>query len=282
MDKRISHAMPVVSVAMAATLAVLLPLEFGGGLAQMPGEDLLSIFFADARTVISKSLVTKADSYFHGGVTMECSDAHGDHTHATEAHDPAHDAVMDEPGDDAQHDAASRDPWAWINARVHVQEHRHLEGDELAELFPWIWAACRTSPHNIEAYEMGWYVLAKMQKKVDQGLAVLEEGILNNPDNIQLEFTRGQSLYSDVKDKTASEAAFKVAREKALRKAKGDLSSLPQAEAEVFSRALAYLAFFAKERGDRDSVRAYLRESESVAPDYAATKQIRRLLAEPQ
>lgn len=273
---------PAALAAGAVCLAFLVPRLAGESPVQAGGADLLSLFFADARSIIGKSLVTRADSYFHGGVTMECTDAHGDDPDAHEAHDHAQEAVMEEPGDEARHDVGSRDPWAWINAKVHVQEHRHLEGEELDEIVPWIWAACRAAPNNIEAYTMGWYVLAKMQKQVDQGLAVLEEGIRNNPDNVELEFTKGQCLFSDVKDKAASEAAFMMAREKSLRNAKGDLSSLPEAEAEIFSRSLAYLAFFAKARGDMDSIRAYLRESESSAPDYVVTGQIRRMLEAPE
>jgi len=267
----------------AVCLAFVVPRLAGDTPVQAGGADLLSLFFADARSIIGKSLATKADSYFHGGVTMECTDAHGDDPDAHEAHDPAQEVVMEEAGDEARPDVGLRDPWAWIKAKVHVQEHRHLEGEELNEIVPWIWAACRAAPNNIEAYAMGWYVLAKMQKKVDQGLAVLEEGIRNNPDNVELEFTKGQCLFSDVKDKAASEAAFMTAREKSLRNAKGDLSSLPEAEAEFFSRSLEYLAFFAKERGDIDSIREYLRESETAAPDYAVTGLIRKMLesAEP-
>lgn len=273
---------PAALAAGAVCLSFLVPRLAGEAPVQAGGADLLSLFFADARSIIGKSLVTKADSYFHGGVTMECTDAHGENPVAHDKHDHAHDAAREEPGDDARPNAMSRDPWAWINANVHVQEHRHLEGDELAELIPWLWAACRASPHNIEAYGMGWYVLAKMQKQVDQGLAVLEEGIRNNPDNVELEFTKGQCLFSDVKDKAASEAAFMAAREKSIRNAKGDLSSLPEAEAEFFARALGYLAFIAKDRGDFESIKTYLRESESAAPDYAATRGIRKMLEDPQ
>ena len=127
---------------------------------------------------------------------------------------------------------------------------------------------------------MGWYALTKMQKMAKEGLAILEEGIRNNPDNVELEFTRGQCLLTDFKDKKASEAAFFAARSKATQKTKGDFSKLSETEAEYFSRSLEYLAFFANERKDLDAIRAYLAESEAATPDYVSPKHIRRMLEE--
>lgn len=276
MDKKPSSLIPLALAGGAVCLAFLIPRLAGETPVQAGGVDLLSLFFADARTLIGKSFVTKADSYFHGGVDMECTDAHGSDPDEHAAPDQS--ADLDEPADEGQHQKRSFDPWVWIDAKIHVQEHRHLIDDELTELVPWLWAACRANPQNIEAYGMGWYVLAKMQKKIELGLAVLDEGVRNNPDNVELEFNRGQSLLTDFKDKAASEAAFMAAREKAIRKAKGDLSKLPEAEGECFSRSLAYLAYFAKERGDFDAIRTYLGESEAAAPDYVSTKQIRKML----
>ncbi len=278
MNKKQVSFIPLTLVVGAVCLAFFIPRLLGDSPVQAGGVDLLSLFFADARTIIGKTLVTKADRYFHGGVDMECTEAHGDSHDEPEHSDPI--SHEDEHDEHDHHPVDSRDPWVWINAKIHVQEHRHLKGDELSELVPWLWAACRANPHNIEAYGMGWYVLAKMQKKAEQGLAILEEGIRNNPDNVELEFTRGQSLLTDFKDQVASEAAFLAARTKAIRKAKGDFSKLPEPESEYFSRSLDYLAIFAKERGDVDAIRKYLTEAEAADPDYAPTRHIRLMLEE--
>ncbi len=289
MDKEQLSLIPVALVAGAVCLAVFIPRLQGDAPVQAGGVDLLSLFFADARTIIGKSFVTKADSYFHGGVDMVCTAAHGDPHDDPEGHHDASehaDQVTHEDEhkheDHDHHPADSHDPWVWINSRIHVQEHRHLEGDELAEMVPWLWAACRANPHNIEAYGMGWYALTKMQGKAQQGLAILEEGIRNNPDSVELEFTRGQSLLTDFKDKKGSEDAFLAARTKAIKKAKGNFSKLSESEADYFSRSLAYLAFFAKERGDVDVIRTYLAESEAADPDYVSTKAIQKILTEMQ
>ena len=66
-------------------VAVLLALAIGRfGPARMPqvvsGDDALSVAFGDAKSTISAAMVHKADSYFHGGIDMECAEAH-DHHH---------------------------------------------------------------------------------------------------------------------------------------------------------------------------------------------------------
>ena len=66
-------------------VAVLLALVLGRfGVARLPqvvqGDDALSVAFGDAKSTISAAMVHKADSYFHGGIDMECK-AHHDHHH---------------------------------------------------------------------------------------------------------------------------------------------------------------------------------------------------------
>ena len=268
MGRCISFAFLGLAAALAVGLALLLPMKFGETLPQVAGEDVLSVVFSDARDVVGRAFLVKADSYFHGGMSMECEE----------------DPLASEGGTKpekltARPSLGTYDPWAWINAQVEVRVHRHIEGKKAEEIIPWVWAACRTSPHNIQAYTMGWYVLSKMSKMPQEGLDVLVEGIKNNPDNIELEFTRGQSLFSDFHDKAGAAAAFQVAREKAIRKAKGDLSTLSDEDATLISRTLFYLGVFARDRGDIATLRQCLAESEAAAPDYVCTHQLRDMLA---
>lgn len=274
----------VLAFAVSALLVMVVINVSGDTSAQASSGDLLSIFFHDARAVLCKSLVTRADSYFHGGVKI------GKGVYCTEDHNHSHDdenqqSHNGEPGqthDEAieQHTKRVIDPWEWLNARIHVQEHRHLQGEEIEEIIPWIWAACRASPHNIEAYGMGWYVLTKMRKRPDAGLAVLQEGIRNNPDDLDLAFTLGQTLYTDLKDKPAAEAAFNLVREKALKKSKHDLTQLSEDDGRFFANALMYLTRIARERGGLEAVRSYLEEARLAAPNYVVTHNIARVIDE--
>lgn len=272
----------VLALMISALLVMSIVHVSGDAPAQTSSGDVLSIFFKDARAVLGKSLITRADSYYHGGVTM------GDSVYCTEDHDHAHDDEgehshdehpdhVDEAAIDTKHVI---DPWGWLNARIHVQEHRHLHGEEIEEIIPWIWAACRASPHNIEAYGMGWYVLTKMRKHPDAGLAVLQEGIRNNPDDLDLAFTLGQSFYTDMKDQAAAESAFLLVREKAFRKSKQDLTRLSEDDGRSLASALMYLTRLAEARGDIEAMRAYFEEARTAAPNYAATQGIARMIEE--
>lgn len=256
------------SAVLAATVSTLPPER----VAQVGGADLLSVLFADARELLGVALMQRADRYFHGGVEIDyCPD-------------PGHEGEHDEhEHEEPRRDSGSplralADPWTWINAQVHVQEHKHLAGAEVAEMVPWIWAACQVDPHNVDTWENGWYALAKRLKRPKEGLAVLEAGIRANPLNPQLEFTRGQCLYADFKDDAAAEAAFQRARAKALATAGDAPDKLSEDEALVFVRALEYLAHFAEQRGDVAALRRYCEEAEAAAPDLALTRHLRARL----
>jgi len=74
-------------------VAVLLALVLGRfDVARLPqvvqGDDALSVAFGDAKSTISAAMVHKADSYFHGGIDMECKEHHDHHDHD---HDHDHD-----------------------------------------------------------------------------------------------------------------------------------------------------------------------------------------------
>lgn len=247
---------------------------------QFAGEagDLLSVFFHDARAVLGKSLVTRADSYYHGGVSMD-GGVHHDHDHDHDDHDDDDDHDQDHPRPALWKGRYGlRDPWAWLNGRLRLQEHRHLRGREVEEIIPWIWAACRASPNNIEAYAMGWYVLAKMRRQPEAGLVVLEEGIRNNPLDLELAYTLGQTLYTDFRKPEEAAAAFEALRRKAREKSQGDLKTLTENDGRMLANALVYLATMARARGDTAAIRDYFSEAAAVAPTYASTRAIQRLL----
>jgi hypothetical protein len=254
--------------------------------AQVGGADLLSVLFADARLVAGVALVQKADRYFHGGLDIDYCDnsprasgqAHARDPGPGRGESPDHDHSPDHGHDSESAASAAGDPWAWINARVHVQQHRHLDGNEVNEMVPWLWAACRADPRNVEAWEIAWYTLAKIRKLPEQGMAVLEAGIRENPGSAQLEFTRGQSLFSDFKDEQASEAAFLLSRAKALASVDGAPEKLGEDEAMLLTRTLDYLAFFAEKRGDVAALRTYYAEALAAMPDSASTRHLLRCL----
>ena len=173
------------------------------------GEGALAVAFGDARETISQAFVHKADSYFHGGIDMECDHLAG-HVHAD--HDDDHEAGHDgHDHDEAEH--GSFDPWRWINSHVRAPDvHRHLGGSETIELMPWFWASVKADPHNIEAWTTTWYIANNMMRDKDLALRVVAEGLEKNPGDPELLICRGRTIYDNGRGEfAAAREAFSAA-----------------------------------------------------------------------
>lgn len=269
------------------TLGHVIPVCLGDRLPQTPGEDVLALILGDARLALSRMLEEKAEEYFHGGVRdLNCtihSDA-GGHGHEEEHGAEAHGAEARDTRDGPHHDEEAHaqenvppgDLWQWIDGQVHVQAHRELEGMAMVEVLPWFWAACRMSAKNTQAYESGAYVLASVLGKPEEGVRMLQEGIRKNPAKPELDFFLGELFFSKLHDMKRAEACFVSTREKCLTAQRDD------ARAEELLllrlRAVFYLGYLAKQRGDLDRVRLCLNEAESLAPKHKIVDNLRALL----
>ena len=231
--------------------------RFGETMPQVvKGEGALAVAFGDARETISRALVHKADSYFHGGIDMDChhlggrhhgdnckDDCHEhDHDHNHEAdhdHDEDHDHAHESDHVEVDHDFF--DPWRWINSHIRAPEiHRHLEGRQTVEMMPWFWASVKADPHNIEAWTTTWYIANNMMKDKKLALSVVDEGLRRNPDDPDLLLCRGRTFYDRGRgDVAAAHAAFLAAFESADRilKRDGDKAEERIMWARKFSKA---------------------------------------------
>ncbi len=192
------------------------------------GEGALAVAFGDAREVLGRALVQKADSYFHGGIDMDCHVSHeAEREHHDEHDDEHHDEHEHHHGEGCgceecagghegqQEERAAFDPWAWINARVRApQEHMHLDGKKSVELIPWLWASVAADPHNIDAWTTAAYVAGDMMKDTDLALRIVAEGQAKNPKSVRLRFYEGRVRYARGKgDLASARAAFVSARD---------------------------------------------------------------------
>lgn len=233
--------------------------------------DVLSVFFGDARLALSQAMAHKADSYFHGGVDIDWHE-HECHHHGRPGEDADGDeAARDRAAEEASEAASGGGPWVWIDARIHAQQHRHLEGSQARELLPWYWAACRADPHNVAAYQSTAYVLTAMLHSPTNALGVLDEGIRLNPGTPELEFDKGQLLDAELKDRASAEAAFRQTVAKAAAADSDDNRRLRV-------RALFYLALYARDRGDAAAVRRCYAEARALLPNHISTVSIGRMV----
>ena len=203
------------------------------------GDDALAVAFGGARETISLAMVHKVDSYFHGGVDMECT---LDHDHDEDGN-REHEHIVESDYQAVERSNRSFDPWAWINLHIRAPEvERHLDSAHAVEMLPWLWAAVRSDPHNAEAWSVAWYTASHVMKDKALGAKVIAEAKAKNPDSIEIAFTEGRALYDGGKgDVAAAKRAF--ARTVALAEAKcgGDKSKLSVREEESFRFAEGYL-----------------------------------------
>jgi len=273
-------------VAAGAFLAIaggqLLPRLFPGRMPQVPGENVVAILLGDARQEFSNVLLEKADEYFHGGAQhVDCghewSGTPGDTQKCCSEDEHAHE--HDHHADSGHaHADRSLDVWTRLNRRIHVQEHRHTEGEDARELLPWLWAACRMSPQNVQAYENSAYVLDRMLKRPHDALALLEEGVRLNPTSAALEFSVGELALHSLKDSARAEQAFAAARSK-CRPAPGEAG---ENDRFLLGRILFYLGYLAHQRGDHDRAAGFWAEAEEKVPDQVSTRDLRNLLDRQQ
>ena len=121
------------------------------------GDDALSVAFGDARAVLAQMMIRKSDSYFHGGVDIDCP-SHEKNGHHDENRCTAHS------------NKGFWDPWGWINTHVRVPYvHSHLEGEKAVELLPFYWAAIRADPHHVENWTTAIFIAENELK--DRALA---------------------------------------------------------------------------------------------------------------
>ncbi len=253
-----------VSVALGHTLVRLGPER----LPQMPGENVLALVLGDARQQLSLALLDKVEEYFHGGVrNVVCDHGLGS---AEGGREQGHDSERAK----AAAGVGGFDPWSWLNARIHVQEDRHIEDRHAVELLPWVWAACRASPKNTEAFLTGSYVLARLAGRAEEGASLLRQGIANNPACAELDFSLGELYLGRLRDAARAEPCFLSALEKCA-PAEGEAGDEAR---RLKIRALFYLGYLAKGRGDLERLRAYVREAEATDPEFVSTKDLRALL----
>lgn len=265
------------SFAALAVMAVFVIAHVGSS--RMPqmatGDDVMSVAFADAKTTISAAMVQKADSYFHGGIDMECHDMHGSHGHDEHHHhdDEHHEDVHDDGDGAATHEGAF-DPWGWINRHVRAPEkHVHLEGREAVELIPWLWASVKADPHNVDAWTTAYYAANSIVKDRALAARVLEEAKAKNPDSLEIAWYEARFVYDGGKGDTAkAEKLLESARELGLRKCGGRLSELSRHDAEVYCYILNYLSKIMSDRGEHQRSRQFAEEARATGANIPVIK----------
>ena len=250
-----------------AALAVLVGLLARIAPARMPqaldGGDFLSVLLGDAKKDISNTMVHEADSYFHGGVEMDCHHGH-DHYHDDHEHDHEH---RPDHGD-GQNAEGAFDPWRWINSHIRApQIDRHLDGGKAVEMMPWFWVAVKADPHNVEAWSTAWYSALYVMKDSSLALRIASDGCWQNPASIELACNLGRTyLAGGTHDVEQAERMFRLVIEMA-----GKMEKLDDDDYLAFFYATGILAKLAENRKDAKDLQALLDAARHVNPGHPTT-----------
>ena len=267
---------------MLATLAVL-----AGGLMRvapdrMPqalaGGDVLSVLLGDAKKDISGAMLHEADSYFHGGVDMDCHHLHDhghdhgracDHEHEhVHEHEHGHDHDSVELKRDPPANVNDFDPWRWINSRIRAPEiDRHLSDDKSVEMMPWFWMAVQADPHNVKAWSAAWYTAFYMMKDESLALRVASDGWRQNPSSLELACALGRTYRAGgARDSEKSEEMFRKVVEMAER-----MEKLDDDDSLAFFGAVGYLADSARRRKSAKELESLLGAARRINPRHPTT-----------
>lgn len=244
--RRLVGAVCALAAPVAGVVAVALAFTPADRIPQVAkGRDALSVAFADAKETISAAMVQKADSYFHGGIDIDCHAAHGHDSCRADAHGHHEDHDEDRNGP-----AGGFDPWRWINSRVRAPErHVHLDGEKAVETLPWFWAAVRADPHNVDAWTTAWYVANNMMKDRALAARVIDEALKCNPNSLEIAFTKARFVYDGGKGNAATaESLLKTALSVGREKCGGRLSELSEGDAETYRRIQEFLSLVQRRR----------------------------------
>ena len=256
------------------------------------GSDALSVAFGGAKAAISESMFRRADSYFYGGVDIECTQhAHGHGLHA--GPEAGHDGHNGHDAEDHHHEGhhhgehadgarGASDPWAWINAHIRAPEvERHLEGERAVELMPWFWAAVKADPHNEEAWTTAVYMADRVVKNRKLAASILEDAKKANPQSAAIMFAEGCHHFDEGRgDMECAESAFTQARAAVLASSSdGTAAGLSRKDAELYLSIIDYAAFFAARRGDAGKLGSLLGEARAIAPEGVVAKNIAKRIS---
>ena len=280
---------PCVLFAVVASLMWLLTAMPSGILPQAGSDiDFLSVLLGDAKADLSYAMIHEADSYFHGGIDMECHELHA-HGHNMHGDGHEHDVDVHDHGKNCHcghcgHGNETRveknfDPWRWINSHIRAPEiERHLEGTKAVEMMPWFWMAVKSDPHNEEAWSTAWYVAAHMMKDDMLAFKIAEEGWRLNPESVELACVLGRAYRAPkTTDLGKSEAMFEDALEIGRRKEK-----MTEKEGSSFCEALGYLSEYAAKRKDKAMLQRLLGEAKGLELNHPVVQTIEVRLSKLQ
>ena len=179
--------------------------------------DLLGQLFGGARQAVGGNVMERADQYYHGGVGhRNCQTSHNGENEGQEGHktQQADDGKIHLDEDTPREASAGGGWWARLNEALTPRGHVHLHGErQTRELLPWMWAAVKADPENIEATATTAYWLSSQLDKPEQAIDVLDDALRHNPDSHELLLAKARIIRDRRQDLETAARLFRKALE---------------------------------------------------------------------
>jgi tetratricopeptide (TPR) repeat protein len=163
--------------------------------------------------------------------------------------------------------------WRGIFKRFeYIQPVKGYHGDP-NELLPWYRTQTAVNPNDTSAYVNGAFFLADFNGKLDEALAFLHEGVVNNPESPEINLAIGR-LYFEKWEKFDEAIPY---LEKAVAYGR-EIQNRNPSEERVVGNSYVFLVDALRRTGDLDAALRVAEDGVAVCPDYALVGAIHRVV----
>ncbi len=164
----------------------------------------------EGKSILSNLSILQADLYFHRGVghlSGEHEEGLGIISERDEDHDQEEQVLGRKISGISPFNVLLR-----ASEETDITQHVHLQDDQMEEIIPWLYYSAEIDPHNVLAYTLTGFYLADRLGKVDEGVAFLRKGLMNNPDSWEINAELGRIYYEHRKNYEAAVRFLSKAR----------------------------------------------------------------------
>ncbi len=154
MKPRINHPGAWLTVCWLLVAVVAARIDVAERPDMLPVDDAAALLVHETRQLIGRELYRSSDIYYHRGARPQ-------------------------PAGTVREDGLTR-----LSEAISPTQHTHLSAGEVSEIMPWLMAAIRIDPYNIEAWRVAAFWLAAPDVgKYDEAIALLQKAERRHPED---------------------------------------------------------------------------------------------------
>ena len=174
-----------------------------------PTHSVLASLLGDGRKMAADYFAVQADVYFHSGYYPSVFDT------ARAQEEQASDISHPESGEEQEEKGFMGEPRDWIDRfsrHFRPSRHKHLSGNTVGEMLPWLKLSAELDPQRIQTYIVTAYWLRDGLGKPTEAEDFIREGLRANPHSPDLLFSLGLICLEDRNDYPRAKNIFLAAK----------------------------------------------------------------------